>query len=189
MGTAMIVATVVSIVATVISSLTGAYQIGIQHYSSKVRQTVKDLMRVMNSELRSGRLSVNRILALLQNRNQNALISYLTNNPIISKKLSEINKDSELIASLQAEQAALEQDITNLQNELNQMGYGTTLTASYQDEQRIKEINDEIGRKAKEYEKLSEKYNTGNFSTVKTAAINTGDLDARSQNITGGLVK
>lgn len=184
-----IAAAIVGIIATVTGQAMSIYQLGVQHLSSNVRKLVTDIAGQINRELKAGRLNVNKLISVIQSKNANALMTYLYNNPVISKRLDEVQSNSDLVASLQAEQNSLETEIANLQNELNSLGYQTSISGSIHDDKRARQIRDELKQKGKEYENFAERIKSTDLSTVRKSNTYTSDIDARSQNITGGLVK
>lgn len=188
MATVMIIAAIVGIVATVLGTGANIYQLGVQHMSSKVRGIVSNLASEVGKALSSGRLKVNKLLSLLQSKNTNALMTYLDNNPIISKRLDELQANSDLVAELQAKQTSIEGDIAQLYNELNSLGYTNSISGANRDEKKAKDLKNQIDAKQQEYNALGDHIKATNVSTVQKATTYTGDLDARSQNIKGGLV-
>jgi len=144
-------------------------------------------MNVVNKEVNAGRLNVNKVTALLQSKNQTALMNYLQNNPVISRNLQGLKQDSDFIAQVQAEQSAIESEINSLYGELQSLGYSQDLWGQGKEDERRKLIEGQLIKAKDKYKQLGVKAANYNVSTTNPVDAYTGDIDARSQNINGGM--
>lgn len=182
--------TVSLIVSLAMAALTTGLNINTLSIASKnqgLRQTINSIISAVNSQINKGRLNLNKILSLLQSKNQTALMNYLMNNPVIARNLEGVKQDSDLIASLQAEQQALEQEIASLMNELNALGYSQSQLGTGKESKAAKEKEEALKAAQEKYNDLIKRAGQVSVSTTNPVTTYTGDIDARSQNINGGL--
>lgn len=172
---------------SVLSAGISINQLSIANKNQQLRDTISRLMTVFRRQISEGRLSLNKVIALLQTKNQNALMNYLMNNPVISRNLQGIQNDSEIIASIQAEQNALESDLANIQAEINYLGYSQTQGGTEEEKKLLEDKKKQMTEVQNKYNKLVDRAKGIQISTTNPITVTTSDIDARSQNINGGL--
>lgn len=183
----MTISIIVSVGLALMSTNQYIKQNRIAQFNDELKGVIREFTNEINQEIAKGRLSLNKLLSLWNARNITALSSYVLNNPVISKTASEIQKDSETIAAIQSQQQALENEITTLQSELGQLGYAQSLKGTETEEKSYKQVKKQLEAKAKEYNDLASNAENTDTGTVRTFKPITSDIDARSQNINGGL--
>lgn len=179
----------ISLVSLAISTGMSVNQIEAGNRNSDVRNAVGNLMSTINSEVSAKRVKLNKVLALLQSKNSYALMNYMYNNPNIARNLEAIQRDGDLLASIQAEQNAIEAEINSLTNELNSLGYNQGLSRSSSDQEyyKVGAVNERLKKSKARYDALNEKAANIKLSTTNPVHVHTSDIDARSQNINGGM--
>lgn len=155
--------------------------------NGNAKSFIQTLYSDINSELKAGRLTLNKLLSILSTKSNAALMNYVSNNPVISKRLEELNADTALLAAFQAEQNTLESEIANLQSQLAGLGYAGSQKAIGEEWNKATEIKQSLESAKEKYEDLVNRVKGTNFSTTRTNTPITQDLDARTQNIKGGL--
>lgn len=183
----MTISIIVSVGLALMSTNQYIKQNRIAQFNDDLKGVIRKFTNEINQEIAKGRLSLNKMMSLWNARNITALSSYVLNNPVISKTASEIQKDSETIAAIQSQQQALENEITTLQSELGQLGYAQSLKGTENEEKSYKQVKKQLEAKAKEYNDLANTAENTDTGTVRTFKPITSDIDARSQNINGGL--
>lgn len=187
MGT---VAIIISIAASLVAAGLSINSAVLASRNQGLRGEIQSFMGKINGELSAGRLSIDKMLSLLNTRNQNALAAYLMNNPVIGSAAKALQANSEKIAEFQVEYNNLERDLTNLYSELSSLGYSQSNMGATEEDARARDIRSKIEKKKKEQADLSDriaKFSAG-FSTVPMMKTSDDDLTARSQNINGGLI-
>jgi len=187
MGAYLAISLIVSIAMSALSAGISINQLNIASKNQSLKAVISDFISQVNSEINKGRTSINKIVSLLANRNQSALMTYLYNNPVISKSLSALQDDTDLVALIQSKQSSLESELQSLYSELQTLGYSQTTKGTKQEDARRKEIESKIGEVEKKYSDLSDQAKNINLSTTTPVKPYTSDLDARSQNIIGGM--
>lgn len=187
MGSGLAVSLVVSLVMSAVNAGLSIRSLAIASKNQALRSVISSLMNAVNKEINAGRLNVNKITALLQSKNQSALMNYLQNNPVISRNLQGLKQDSDFIAQVQAEQSAIESEINSLYNELQSLGYSQDLWGQGKEDQRRKLIEGQLTKAKDKYKQLGDKASKYSISTTNPVEAYTDDIDARSQNINGGM--
>jgi superfamily II DNA helicase RecQ len=187
MGAYLTVSLIVSLAMAAMTTGLNINSLSIAAKNQDLRHLINSIISAVNNQINKGRLSFNKILSLLQSKNQNALMNYLMNNPVISRNLEGIQHDSDLIASLQAEQQALEAEISSLMNELNSLGYSQSQSGTGKESKAAEEKRKALEAAQAKYDELVNKAENVRISTTNPVTTYTSDIDARSQNINGGL--
>lgn len=189
MVTASIIASIVSIVVALGSAGVTVYNTALQALNQGVRNKIQSLMTTINSELSAGRLKLAKLVSLLNGKNQHALMTYLYSNPIVTKSVSDLNKDAALINKYQNELQAIESEIESYKAEMGGLGYSQSHSGVTKENKKSDELNRKIKDAQSRYNSTlseMEKANIGS-STVNVKPY-TADIDATTQNIKGGLV-
>lgn len=184
------VAAIVSICVALASAGVTVHQVSLSALNQNVRNLIQDLTSKINSEIATGRLKSSRLISLLNGKNQHALMTYLYNNPVISKSVIDLNKDAAQLQKYQAELQAIETEIQSYTNQLQSLGYSQSHSGVKKEKGKAAELKQQIDKAQDRYNntvKEMEGMNLGS-STVQTKPY-VGDIDAATQNVKGGLIK
>lgn len=183
----LVVSMIVGIASACVSTGITLNSLNIADRNSQLKGAISSLISSINKEISAGRLNVTKLLSFLQSKNTNALMTYLSNNPVITRNLKAIQDDSDLIASLQGELSALEAELASLTNELNALGYAQNQQGTSRERELYAKKKKELEGTKSKYDSLYEKAKKVQISTTEPMNLNTSDIDARSQNINGGI--
>lgn len=184
------VASIVSIAVALASAGVTVHQVSLSALNQNVRNTIQDLTSKINSEIAKGRLKSSRLLTLLSGKNQHALMTYIYNNPVISKSVNDLNKDAAQLQKYQAELQAIETEIQSYSSQLQSLGYSQSHSGVKKEKGKVEELKQQMNKAQDRYNntvKEMEGMNLGS-STVSTKPY-VGDIDAATQNVKGGLIK
>lgn len=183
------VAAIVSICVSLATAGVTTHQITLSSLNQNVRNIIQDLTSKINSELSAGRLKSSKLLALLNGKNQHALMTYLYNNPVISKNVQDLNQDAAQLQKYQAELQAIETEIQTYTNQLQSLGYSQSHSGVKKEKGKVREINDKIIQAQNRYnDKVKEMEGMNLDSTTTSTKPYVGDIDAATQNVKGGLI-
>lgn len=183
------VAAIVSICVALASAGVTTHQVTLSSLNQNVRNIIQDLTSKINSELSAGRLKSSKLLALLNGKNQHALMTYLYNNPVISKNVQDLNNDAAQLQKYQAELQAIETEIQTYTNQLQSLGYSQSHSGVKKEKGKAREINDQIAQAQNRYNnKVKEMESMNLDSTTTSTKPYVGDIDAATQNVKGGLI-
>lgn len=183
------VAAIVSIAVALASAGVTSHQVALSSMNQKVRNVIQDLTTKINSELSAGRLKSSKLLALLNGKNQHALMTYLYNNPVISKNVQDLNQDAAQLQKYQAELQAIEAEIQTYTNQLQSLGYSQSHSGVKKEKGNAREINTKISQAQNRYNNTVKEMESMNLdSTTTSTKPYVGDIDAATQNVKGGLI-
>lgn len=176
-----------SICTFIATSTLSIMQVSNAVHNEDIKSAVRKLSSKIRTMINNDRNSLNKVLSLASANNQTALMQYLQQNPVLSKTIDELKSDTELIASIQAEQSTLENELAQAQADLASLGYNTDLIHQTRETPEFLSKSQEYQNLADKYHNLSAKVEKTNFSTARKIVPYTADIDARSQNINGGI--
>lgn len=178
-----------TIVMAVVNLLLTGRNVWITSSNQYLKNQIHDLVNIVNRELKAKKLSIDKLMAIASTKNANAMMTYLQTNPVISKGISSIKADSEMLASLQAERNSLENQLNDAYNQLNSLGYSQSLLGTFDEDERRKKLKGQIKQLKSDYDKFEDKVksSTAQLGTTQPMSTYTADLDAKNQNVNGGL--
>lgn len=181
------IAAIVSIVAVLGSA--GVTVAGIVNNikNQELRSGIQSAITTVTQQLKSGRLSVSKLLSLLQGKNAAALQQYLYSNPMVSKSFNEIQADADLIAGYQAEANHIENLISQYQAELSSLGYSSSIFGLEEEERKKNAAQARLDEAVEQHKRLEQKIAGTRMTMTRPTTFDTSHLDAVSQNLAGGM--
>lgn len=183
------VAAIVSICVSLASAGVTTHQVTLSSLNQETRNTIQNLTSKINAEIASGRLKSSKLLTLLNGKNQHALMTYLYNNPVISKNVEDLNKDAAQLQKYQAELQAIETEVQTYTNQLQSLGYSQSHGGVTKEKKKASEIQGQLNDAQSRYNSKVKEMEGMNLdsSTVSTKPY-VSDIDAATQNVKGGLI-
>lgn len=183
------IASIISIAVALASAGITSYQSILSGLNQNLRNTIQKLVTVVNQELSAGRLKSTKLLTLLQGRNQHALMTYLYNNPIISKSIEQLNNESIQITGYQNELQAIEAEIQGYLSQLSSLGYSQTHGGTKAEKEAATNLKNKLDAAQDKYDEVLNKMNSSGLgSSTVSVKPKTADIDAATQNVKGGLI-
>lgn len=116
-------------------------------------------------------------------------MTYLYNNPVISKNVEDLNNDAAQLQKYQAELQAIETEIQTYTNQLQSLGYSQSHSGVTKEGKKYDEVKKQVEDAQERYNnKVKEMEGSDLGSTTVTTKPYVGDIDAATQNVKGGLI-
>lgn len=182
------IALIISIAASLVAMGSTTWSTVLSRLNSDLRSKIQNLATALSSQLSNGRVKVAKLTALLSSQNQQALTTYLYNNPVISKSLSSLTNDSALINQYSAQLSKIESDISSYQNQLASLGYAQSHKGTRQESSTFSNIKSKLNDAQTEYNNIVATMESSNLgSSTRSTTPYTADITAASQNVKGGI--
>lgn len=182
------VAAIISIAVSLAMGAQATWSTSLSALNQRVRNTIQQLAKTISSQLAAKRLDASKLTSLLNSQNQQALTTYLYNNPIISKSLNSLSADSASINTYSSQLTAIENEIADYKSQLNTLGYSQSHSGVSKERKKVNEIEASINDAQSRYDAVLSEMRSRNLgSSTNSTKPYTADISAATQNTKGGL--